>query len=48
MKQQNTLRALWCLRETTRESPMGSRHFAEIMWPKDDERYTAKIGRAHV
>lgn len=42
---QKTLRALWCLRETTSHSTINSRRFAELMWPKDDPRYAANWKR---
>lgn len=45
MVKQNTLRALHCLRDTTRENPVGSRWFAERAWPKDDPRYAANWSR---
>lgn len=45
MPKQNTLRALHCLRDTTRENPIGSRRFAELAWPKSDARYAANWTR---
>lgn len=44
----NTIRALWVLKEhgaVDRDHALGSRHFAERMWPKDDERFRANWSR---